>query len=105
MKAAVGWIAILSLALRTHTETGHCRLRPVVGNVLNNGIAWSAIGAVGEGIPEAAVRGIVDVAQAIAASCDVRRNQHELAFHRQAFPDVESRVTERLQRSRGDLFN
>lgn len=71
METAVRRIMVLRLAIRTHAKAGHGGGRPVVRNILNDGVTRAAIGAVGERITEAAIFGIINIAQAIVAGGDI----------------------------------
>jgi hypothetical protein len=55
METPVGWIRILGLALRTHDKAAHRCVRTVIRNVLNDGEAGAAMGAIQEGVAEAAI--------------------------------------------------
>ena len=73
-------------------ERKHChgRGRAIVGNVAHDGVARSAVGAVGERILVAPVSRVGEFPQAIGAGGKIRRDQGELAAFRGAVPDGES---------------
>ena len=54
VEPAIGGIAILRIAGRTHGEDRHRGLRAVIGNASDDGEAWAAMGAIGEGVAVAA---------------------------------------------------
>jgi len=62
-----------------HLERRHRRLGPVVGNVLDDGKARTAVGAVDERVTIATVAGIEKLAQAIIADGDIWRDGLKLA--------------------------
>jgi len=62
------------LARRAHGEHGHRSARPVVRDITHNSEARAAIGAVDEGIAVASVLRIQQLAQAIIADSNIRRN-------------------------------
>ncbi len=57
MEPAVCRVLVFPPAVRTHAESGHGGLGPVVGDVFDDGEAGTAVRAVGERIAVAAVRG------------------------------------------------
>ena len=105
MKATIGGVLVLRLAGRAHAERRHGRHRAVVGDVLNDGVARAAIGAVGEGIAKAPIRGIAEVAPAIVAGRHVGRHQHELAGFGHAVPDDEVRIAQRREIGDSELLD
>ena len=52
---------ILCVARRAHPELGHGGEAAVIGDVLNNGVARAAMGAIGERVAQAAVGGIAKI--------------------------------------------
>ncbi len=58
VEAAVGRVLVFLAASRAERKLPHRRIGPVVRNVDDDGVARSAVGAVGEGIKKAAVGGI-----------------------------------------------
>ena len=72
-------------------------LGPVVGDVADDGVARPAVGAVGEGVAEAPVGRIGEIAQAIGAGGDVRRDQRELAGLGLARANLEVRCRRRAR--------
>src|ERR1022692_339969 len=77
METPVIRIGILRRTGRTHGEACHGGGGAVVGDVLDDGVARAAMGAVGEGIPVAPVGGRAKVAPAGVAGAHIRRNQRE----------------------------
>ena len=66
--------SVFTSTVRAHGEACHRGLRPIIGDVLDDCEARSAVGAVDEGIMVAAVMGVEEFAQAIRADGDIRRN-------------------------------
>ena len=89
VKPAVGRIVVLAQAIRAQLESGHGGVRPVVGDVADDGVARPAVGAIGERVPVAAVGGVREIAPAGVARRDIRRDERELARHRHAVADRE----------------
>ena len=84
--AAVLNVVVLPVAVRAHGEGAHGGLRPVVGDILDDGKARAAVGAVDERIAVAPVRGIQQLAQAVVTDADIRGNEgvaQRLALTRQ----------------------
>ncbi len=75
VKAAVGRGGVLAAAVGTHLEGPHGSPRAVVGNIENDAIARSAVGAVGERIAEAAIGRIAKFREAGRAGCQVRQHR------------------------------
>ena len=72
VKTAVQWIVVLGLALGAHDEISHGGARAVVRDVLDDGEAGAAVGAVGKGVEIAAVSRGKNLLQALGAGGDVR---------------------------------
>ena len=92
MKAAVFRILILRLAGAAHGEGGHGGGRAIVGYVADDGVARTAVGAIGEGISVAPVRRVPKIAPAGVAGAGVRGNQREFASLLPAIKDREARA-------------
>ena len=75
MKAPVAGIFIFRLAISAHHEGRHGGGRAVIGYVADDGVARAAMGAIGEGISVAPVRGIAKITPASVASAGVGRDQ------------------------------
>src|SRR5450631_4370237 len=75
VKAAIKRVVVLGLAARAHREHRHRCARAVVGDAAHNSEARSAICAIDEWVAIAAIRRIKQLAQAIGANRDVRRDQ------------------------------
>ena len=75
VEAAIGRIVVFPLAREAHFEGGHGGARAIVGNVVDDREARAAIGAVDEGIAEAAVARVHHLAKTIGADRYIRRNQ------------------------------
>jgi hypothetical protein len=74
MKAAIGRIFVFLPARRAQHELAHRRVRTVVRNVDNNGVARAAIGAVRERILKSTVDGIKEFGAAVCAGGEVGEN-------------------------------
>ena len=72
VKTAIDRIVVLRLAFGAHLEGSHRRLRPVVGDVPDDGEAGAAVGAIDEGIAVAPVVRVEEFPQAVVADGDVR---------------------------------
>ena len=75
VEAAVGGIGIFGGAGGTHGERAHRRVCAIVGKRIDDGEARPAVGAVDEGIVVAAVAGVEELAQAVGAGGDIRRDE------------------------------
>ena len=67
VEAPVAGIVVLALAGLAHEEASHGSDSTVVGRIESDGEARTAVGAVGERVPVAAVRGIEDLRDARSA--------------------------------------
>ena len=77
MKPATGRGTIFTAARRTQRELLHRRVGPVVRNVQNDCVAWSALGAVRERIAETPAPRREDFSEAPGTGSDVRKNRRE----------------------------
>ena len=75
MKPPVVRIIVFGLTGRTHFKMPHGSFGSIVGNIVDDGIAGPAVGAVDKRIVIAPVSGVKEFGQAIAANRNVRRNQ------------------------------
>ena len=73
--AAVFDVVVFPVAVRAHGEGAHGGLRPVVGDVLDDGKARAAVGAVDEGVAIAPVPGVQQLPQAVVTDADIRGNE------------------------------
>ena len=55
MKSSVCRVVVLSLARGAHFKVLHGGFRPIIRNIVNDGIAGSAVGAVDERVLKAAI--------------------------------------------------
>ena len=76
VEAAVGRILIFLAAGRAEHELPHRCIGTVVGDVDDDGVARSAVGAVGEGIEKAAVGGIEQLFAAVGTGREVGQYIH-----------------------------
>src|SRR5580704_3375856 len=79
MKAAVRRVLVFLAAAGAEHKIPHACMGPVIGYVDHDGVARAAIGAVGEGIFEAAILWIEKLLPAVAAGGKVRQNVDGLA--------------------------
>src|SRR6266496_1384313 len=89
MKPAVGRIVIFAVAVFVEWPSFHRRIRTIVGQGENDGVARSAIGAVDVGILETASRRIPEFPQAVVAHGQVGRDTHGRTFVALACLDYE----------------
>ena len=75
MVAAVFNVVIFPLAVRAHGKGLHGSLRPVIGNVLDDGQTRAAVGAVNKRIAIAAVLRIQQLPQTVGADGDIRGDE------------------------------
>ena len=71
MESSVRRVFVFAFAIGTQLKSRHCCERTVVGNVLNDREAWSAVGAVDEGIAIASIIWVEEFAQAVVADGDI----------------------------------
>src|ERR1700686_3511195 len=71
VEAAVRWVLVFLATHRTQCELLHRGVRPVVRDVDDNGVARSAIGAIGERVFKAAIAGIEQFLAAVGAGGQV----------------------------------
>ena len=95
VEAAVGRILVLAAAVGAEREAGHRRVRAVVRDRADDREARAALGAVDERVAVAAVGRVEQLAQAVVAGGDVRRDQ------RRAAPSAGSRRSRSRARPRG----
>jgi len=96
METPVEGVLILGLAIRAHNEAAHGGVGPVVGQRLDDGETWTAVGAVGERIAIAAVARVEDFGQAVGAGGDVGQHQDRLGAMLLAVPDLKALVAYRV---------
>jgi hypothetical protein len=76
VKTAVCRVFVFPLAQRTHRETGHGRIYPVIRDILDNRQPGAAVCAVDKGIAESSIGGVKKFLQTVVAGGDVRRNMN-----------------------------
>jgi hypothetical protein len=104
MEAAVRGVIILTLTLRTHLETAHGGLGAVVGDVLDDGEARAAVGAIGKRVAIAPVGKIQNLSQTGLAGSDIRGDKLILALLGDAMPDLKAAIAQRSMASYGDIL-
>ena len=97
VEAAVARVGVLAPARRAHLELAHGGARPVVGNVQNDGVARPAVSAIGEGIKIAPVGRVEQLAEAVAAGCQVGQHGRGSFGARVAGQDLKPREAGRRQ--------
>jgi len=85
VEAPVEGVFVFFTAVRAERKTAHGRAGPVVGNGAGDGVTRAAVGAVGEGVPVAAIVGITHVRDAVGAGGHIRADQHLMALAAGAF--------------------
>src|SRR5271156_6288241 len=92
MEAPVGWIFVFRPAVATHEERGHGGGCAVIWYIADDGVARTAMGAIGEGIAEAPVRRVAKITPASVAGACVGRDQGKLARLLPAAKDRKARA-------------
>ena len=90
MEAPVHGVLVLGPAVGTEGKTGHGGVGPVVGQGVDQGVAGSALGAVGEGVAVPAVARGLHLGQAIRADEVVGRQVDVRLAAGAAFKDAEA---------------
>ena len=98
VKAPVGRILVLRPAGGAHLESGHRRQRSVVGHPAHDREARSAVGAVDERVPVAAILGIEQLAQAVGARRRVRCHRGVGRLAARALADRKRALAQRGER-------
>jgi len=104
MESAIGGILVLGFAEFAHAKARHRRERPVVGDVLDDGVTRTAVGAIRKRIPVTSIGGIRNVKVTLVAGRGVRGDQHELPFDSFALAYFEIGRSGRFHFSYGKLF-
>ena len=92
VEASIGGVGVLRPAAPAHLEVDHRGAGTVVGDAGHDGVARAAIRAVGEGVAEAAILGVEDLPEAIAARRHVGGNERRCRRLGRARPDDEIRL-------------
>ena len=71
MKAPVGWVSVLFLAEAAHGELAHGGVFSVVGELFDDGEAWSAVSAGDKEVVMAWVVWVAEFLEALVADGDV----------------------------------
>jgi len=87
VKASVQRVVILLLAVMAHAEMAHGGVRPVIGDVSNDGETWATVSAVDERVSIAAVFGIQQFSQAVRTGGDVWRDELIASYLLATLPD------------------
>ena len=74
MKPSVHRIVIFALAGRAQREAVHRCVATVVRDLLNNGVSWTTVGAIDEGVTVTSIRGVEQFSQTIFASRQINRD-------------------------------
>ena len=98
VEAAVQGVMVLAPAVIAQGEHAHGGVRPVVGDVFDDGEAGAAVGAVGKGVAEAAVVRVADIGQAVNTGGDVRGDLGARRPAAVACQDAEIRARRRFGR-------
>ncbi len=88
-------VVVLVIAHRAHNKRAHGALRTVVGHPVDDGVAWTTVGAVNEGIAIAVVAGIAHLPKAVTADVRVRRDDGVHIRQVDALADLEAFVVRR----------
>jgi hypothetical protein len=80
VKTAVHRVIVLTLALRAHLEAAHGGLGTIIRDVLDDGEARTAVGAIGKRITVTPVAWSQNLTQTGLAGSDVRRDKLILAL-------------------------
>ena len=75
MKPPIERIFVFLLAFGTERKTRHRCMRPVIRNSSGNGIAGTAIGAIGESVPAPPVLRVSYILNTVGAGRHIGRNQ------------------------------
>jgi hypothetical protein len=105
MEPAVRGIFVFVSAQFAHTKFGHGRLRAIVWNISNDGVARAAVGAIGKGIAVAPVCRITKFAPAIFTGRDVWGNENKRAIRAQTFLDYEFEIALASHRRHSHVSN
>ena len=92
VKATINRIVILPRTGRTHRKVRHRQGGPVVGQIGDDGVTRSAVGARNERTAETAVGRVSHLAQAIRTGRNIRRHQRSRGIDGLALDDLEARV-------------
>ena len=110
---ALGWAwkrrsagsSILAVAGRTHREGGHGGLGAVIGDILDDGKARAAIGAVDKGVAIAPVLMVEELVETIIAESDIRRDQGKALLAARALAYLKPSIARRRKIVYGGLLH
>lgn len=80
MMPPVAGVMVFAAAGFTHRERGHSSSLAIIGQSLNNGVAWAAIGTVRKRITIAPFLGVHNFLEALIAGGDIRRDKNKGLF-------------------------
>ena len=86
-------------------EARHGGVGTVVGDIANDGVARAAVGAVGEGVTEAAVGGRCEVGDAVWTNRDIGRDQSEAVVFGNTVADDEFGIAARGHVGEGEVVD
>jgi hypothetical protein len=72
MESPIQRLLILFTTPLTHGEGSHGGFIPIVGNILDDCVPRTAVGAIDEGIAVSSIPGIIHFAQAVVADAYIR---------------------------------
>ena len=101
VETSVSRIVVLGAAIGAEIEAGHCRIRSIVGQSIDDRVAWAALRAVGEGVTIAPGLRVGHFGQTIRANEMIGRNDYPVAPGQPALQDAEVVVV--LDRGRSDF--
>ena len=105
MEPAVARVVVFAAAIGAHGERRHGGALPIVGRTGHDGEARAAVCAVEEGIAVTAIAGIVQLAQAVGAGGDIRRDERGPAGAGFARVDTEAGLAARLALFAGQFLD
>ena len=80
MVASIHWIDISGVAIIAHFKISHGSVASVIRQGVDNGVARTAIGAIGKWVLIVAVLRVINVVKTISANTHVGRNSHICMF-------------------------
>src|SRR5262249_9865541 len=96
VKAATCWIVIFACAVRAHRKCAYGRPLTIIGDVLHNRKARSAIGAVNKWVAITPVGRVAQFSETVLAGTNVRRDGDTFLAVRSALDDAEGAIVYQL---------